>query len=1183
MLSFANEIDEQMLERLNHKLDKAFPCKNDSAEKQRQALYDALIHAKQVNDGFLYYPASGAVPFQPEYEFLPRFEDSPNLRGIVLNDLHFSKEHFEKWVNTFERFKYEVSEVDQKQQSFIIAGGKNAHRPARVKLLAGDARNLDPRIAFPELNLTLDYLYFQTPGDHFGELSADPAFYAHQLSMLKLGGILEVNRNARRPYRFFGSEDSHLFGVELAGYEVDDVPKLKGKSPAWPLYLKTAEVEPQKLQDLINLDFRLHVYLETQLLRSFAPEHSDPTRGYSEEMESDLYENSCEWRADFTTETCTGLRDLSLLLAGDSQTRAVNRAKECIQRALLVSNGNIPTALKQWYETGDFRTLTTDPQAFLDSLRTILLAMLEEETPNKTLARQNVDYGVISFMPAAPHLELKHIDSIWNVIEPRVDLRKRFAVEDRESLLHKLGKSESQPATFNILGFQAKIELVFLEVERCSQRLAWQEMLDWIRVGRESLSFEDVWSQDLLEVELQLDLFQLRAITSLAIDEKFEFGLNLSLEDGVGVGTLSYNTKGKLIDLVARLESRMDLNPGFKEELDLELIRACGVLEADAIDISIEHQERIIASDIPDEIRWFLMSMISGKVHQAARYTQSKDPDKRLREYSEEDLCKMLEHARDRHSYSLLYLLSNESASVGEAAELEHKRVIALALCFGLYRSRGEGVFRFQSLASTTLRCCSQFEAVPPELVKRVRDGDVIARINLAWVSTRLYACIFDSQELLSAKDWMQDLANEFQRSLQMYKTSKVVLWEPSALKDLEHSRGFNVEVSVSSNTSREIAYSEPKELLALDSRMPIWYFLEAFGIDPGLAEITDLGHGLGKVSIGTNEINGLSGDALKRAIMDSAQIIFMPSRGRDGKISDNFLKALRTRDIDCLEYLYLITADRRPAALVWQLPNEAPLVHNLIYRSQEPLFIKGLYSLGKLPLSSKEDDSFLLYRRIVSFLEDGSLHRIKRAHREGSWETVCNQVRVKDEGPSYGLVFPNSNSAWSPEQIEFQNYIRHMLSQQQSSDTWLHLGATNGNIDQVLSQFGCKVHSICPTVMQVKNVEAWSILSGARGISTYYAGSELEIPKVDHVIYTVRDVRSFTLNSDKILSLFREQLEELSDESQVFVNGDWSHPEVAIIAKQLEFTGWKRQIVSNMQTPLAPKDCFHLYQRSKI
>ncbi|HTL47777.1 MAG TPA: GNAT family N-acetyltransferase [Verrucomicrobiae bacterium] len=105
-------------------------------------------------------------------------------------------------------------------------------------------------------------------------------------------------------------------------------------------------------------------------------------------------------------------------------------------------------------------------------------------------------------------------------------------------------------------------------------------------------------------------------------------------------------------------------------------------------------------------------------------------------------------------------------------------------------------------------------------------------------------------------------------------------------------------------------------ELKGFDDRAPLWAFLMAFGIDPARARVKPLEDKWGRVEVAQDAVFGVpAGKPLQDAVYESAMGIF-----GEREIEPLLEKNGHSKET-ALNYLYLLTYENKPAALVWAIP----------------------------------------------------------------------------------------------------------------------------------------------------------------------------------------------------------------------------------------------------------------------
>jgi len=139
----------------------------------------------------------------------------------------------------------------------------------------------------------------------------------------------------------------------------------------------------------------------------------------------------------------------------------------------------------------------------------------------------------------------------------------------------------------------------------------------------------------------------------------------------------------------------------------------------------------------------------------------------------------------------------------------------------------------------------------------------------------------------------------------------------------------YDTRKSQASSGHEEVVVRSPQnpiELRGFNDITPVWYFLKAFGIDPAQAKVEELRGTWGAVKVARNGVFGLEPDSkpasselagreLKQAVLESAYAVF------DSRSVRQQLNLQGLSDEQGLEYLYLLTDEFIPKALVWVLP----------------------------------------------------------------------------------------------------------------------------------------------------------------------------------------------------------------------------------------------------------------------
>lgn len=115
-----------------------------------------------------------------------------------------------------------------------------------------------------------------------------------------------------------------------------------------------------------------------------------------------------------------------------------------------------------------------------------------------------------------------------------------------------------------------------------------------------------------------------------------------------------------------------------------------------------------------------------------------------------------------------------------------------------------------------------------------------------------------------------------------------------------------------------ELRSDAAAELQGFGRSAPLWDFLTAFGIDPVQAKIEPMENPWGRVPAAQHAVFGVeAGNALREAVLESAYAVF------DSREIRERLKEQTIPEEKALDFLYLLTFEKKPAALVWAIPGE--------------------------------------------------------------------------------------------------------------------------------------------------------------------------------------------------------------------------------------------------------------------
>ena len=200
---------------------------------------------------------------------------------------------------------------------------------------------------------------------------------------------------------------------------------------------------------------------------------------------------------------------------------------------------------------------------------------------------------------------------------------------------------------------------------------------------------------------------------------------------------------------------------------------------------------------------------------------------------------------------------------------------------------------------------------------------------------------------------------------------------------------------------------SSTLNLQGIDPKMPVSYFLKAFGIDSSKAVITPLQGDWGRVEVGQHPVLGLEGEALRKAVLESAAAIFM------NRLAAPLDRVLKKGDTKALRNFYLLTYRGYPAALVWTFPGRKGqlaegIYYPVLHKWQKDFFVSRVEETeGKLPIPETESNQF--QKELLKFLS--SYHRIL----VNALESVEGQIRdetVSIRRTKAGIALPGTYAA---------------------------------------------------------------------------------------------------------------------------------------------------------------------------
>jgi len=397
---------------------------------------------------------------------------------------------------------------------------------------------------------------------------------------------------------------------------------------------------------------------------------------------------------------------------------------------------------------------------------------------------------------------------------------------------------------------------------------------------------------------------------------------------------------------------------------------------------------------------------------------------------------------------------------------------------------------------------------------------------------------------------------------------------------------------------------TEPLDLRGFNDITPMWYFLKAFGIDPARAQVEPIDGEWGSVKVAQHPAFGLEvGTEFNQAVLESAYAVF------DSRSVQERLNSQALSEEQGLEYLYLLTYQKTPQALVWVPPGgvfEFYFYYPLCNSSQSALWNAKESKQGE---SLDALDSDLGERlKIEAFLNsfygrEGSICRGGLPHSQLGMGQPGGFVRSFDEGVALPTVFTLEH----PSSKTLIATLDRLISDQILAITGKEVSEVGCGAGWIAAQMALRgaerVHAYDLNLLKAANAEATARLYGVDDrVHAYRSRSAEVLPASALYIWNIPDFPEgqTELAQEPMMnqqaSILANNCMPVGDAKMVFDElGTKAPPDALILVRikskdgpvfsqLLEGSSWKVHLASqSMPSSSLEGGSFYLLQRSNI